>query len=124
MYQIGQSVSFIREKLHIVEEEGGAKSQGHMIVESEGIVVAIHLDPTRRKMVRIVEETGDSFNVEYAAINPSEEFKVSFRKLSEDIKGLTSEGNELVKAVSEEYNAKIEAVRDEVLGKPIEINHV
>lgn len=121
--KIGETIKFVR---HDVERDE--------IVQGEGVVQAIVLDPDKRVVVHVRAEQGEVdgdeaqtldgfvyYTIEFACINPNEKMVEAFTKMVRDVKLMSEQANEKIQAIVEEDNAKIDAIRSKVLGDKLEI---
>jgi hypothetical protein len=110
MFELGSSVSYIRK---------GADGEA---VEGFGLVMAVCLDHSKRRVVQI-KEGENVFNVDYFAVNPTEPFKDDFRGLCKFIKEETENGNKLIQSTVAEFNKKIENAYNALLGLPLDLEY-
>jgi len=107
MLTIGSKVKYIRAK-------------GAEIVEGEGYLKGLGLDPENRDvaLIREIEGEGKSFNCPAKCVNPTDEFKAEYTKMVKSVMELAEEGNKRSKAIVEEYNGQIVELHNSLLGKP------
>lgn len=89
--------------------------ENKVLVEGIGEVQGIFLDARKMPMVR-VKAGEDAYNIDLAAINYDEAFKVKYEALLAEIAEITKDGNDKVKAIVEEYNAMVDKKYEELLG--------
>lgn len=111
--QIGSKVSFVRQ---------GADGQP---VEGTGLIIAVVLDPAKRLMVHLeTEELNEHggkvrHNVHLNCLEPSDEFKASFKASLDAIAAIGEEGNGKSREIVAEYNQRVDAAYSEVLGAAV-----
>ena len=89
------------------------------MVNGEGTVTALFLDPQNRILVA-VKDGENKYNVDLAAINPNAEFGDKYKNMLDEVKKVSKEGNGKSQAIVDDYNAMVEALYSEVLGSPLE----
>ena len=92
----------------------------------EGVVVGINLDHRNRIVVfleldQINQNTGkkDRINVEFACLNPSEQFIKDYTEEIKIIDTLAEEGNAKVQKIVNIYNNKTEDIWNNLIGQPV-----
>lgn len=110
--ELGQSVAYIR-------------SRGAEVLEGSGVVRALLIDHTGRKVAQIFDLSQPAqqqvFNVDLKSVNPSDEHKAKFRELVAFVFEHSNEGNAESQRIVSEYNARIDAKLAEVLGEPVDL---
>ena len=111
MQDLGKKVNFIRQKPNGEFHEG------------EGILVAYAVDPRRRLTghIQILDADGkpEGINVEMAAINPSDEFKVKFREAMGRVQKLEATAKKKNLEIVAKYNPMIDRVYNEAFGPQV-----
>jgi hypothetical protein len=92
----------------------------------EGVVVGINLDHRNRVVVfleldQINPNTGkkDRINVDFACLNPSNEFIEDYTEQIKAIEELAEEGNAKVHKIVNIYNNKTEDIWNNLIGQPV-----
>ena len=111
--ELGETINFIRTD---VEKQKA--------VEGSGMVQAILLDPSNRRMVQVKCDDGKVWNIDLFAVNPSATKIRIYKKMVDDINTITKEGNEAVQRAVTEYTKKVDDIYNAVLGEAVELKEV
>lgn len=106
--KLGTKVKYIRQKNDGTIEEG------------EGIIHALSFDKMRRRTA-FLDIGGEGINVDFAALNPTDEFKAQFREYTAEVKRLTDEGNAAVAKLVAKHNKRIDKLHNKVIGRPMQV---
>lgn len=109
MYELGTKVDYIRQDTEKQE-----------LVKSEGIIKGIFLSPENRVLVNI-KDGDSSYNVDYNAVNYTEEFENVYNDVLIKVKKVSKEGNDKVQELVSEYNDLVDEMYNTILGEPVEV---
>lgn len=95
-------------------------SENDEILNGEGLVVAILIDHTGRKVVRI-HDADKKYNIDHVAINSDDDTKQKYVEGIRAIRKYSAESNKQVQELVNKLNAEVEQMTTEVLGAPLEL---
>lgn len=113
--RIGSKVNYVRQ------------GENGQMVEGNGTVLAVVLDPAKRLMVHLetdelVDGQKSRRNVHANCLFPSDDFKASFKGSLDAIRSMGDEGNGKAQEIVTEYNKRVDAAYDVILGVAVKFD--
>lgn len=99
------------------------------VVDAEGIMIAMYLDSTNRKLYNMREEHEPDaqcnkythYNIDAVCLEADEDFKEVYSLYLGNIKSISADAEKKQKEVVDDTNAKIDIMHLDILGEPIEV---
>ena len=100
-----------------------------VVVDGEGVMIAMYLDNTNRRLYNMREEhkpdeQGNKYthyNIDAVCLEADAEFKEVYSIYLANIKSISADAERKQKTVVDDTNAKIDVMHNEILGEPLKV---
>lgn len=117
--KLGSMVNYCRVTRSDDKEVLAGEKTAGVMETGIGKVIALHVDPFGRKLVRLKISETDQKNIFLAAVNPSPETVDALLAAELEVIRLEIEGNNIVRETVNTYNNRVADTYIAILGEPV-----